>query len=109
MSYVDDVREDTKQYILDEYDASDFEGLSKDKIYERLNDDLWIADSVTGNASGSYTFNTLKAKDIVLSNIEEVSEAYEEFGQAEEFGKDIQEGEWESLMCQQDAGLWDRP
>ena len=33
--------------------------------FEQVNDDLWIDDSVTGNGSGSYTFNTAKAQENV--------------------------------------------
>jgi hypothetical protein len=45
-------------------------------------DDAWIADSVTGNGSGSYTFNTWKAQENISELIwdEELLEMFREFG-----------------------------
>lgn len=34
---------------------------SVDELREALNDELWVCDHVTGNASGSYTFSTWQA------------------------------------------------
>jgi hypothetical protein len=49
---------------------------------EDFNEACWIADSVTGNGSGSYTFNTWQAeeniKDLIFS--EELLEMFQEFG-----------------------------
>lgn len=47
---------------------------------EFLNDELWAVDSVTGNGSGSYTFNTWKAEENICHNLELAAEAYREFG-----------------------------
>ena len=44
-----------------------------------LYDELFIIDGITGNASGSYTFNEAQAKEYVLQNIELVIEAAKEF------------------------------
>ena len=41
---------------------------NRDEVYDRLFDDLWIEDSVTGNGSGSYTFNQWKAEENVCHN-----------------------------------------
>ena len=43
-------------------------------------DDLWIDDSVTGNASGSYTFSTWEAEENVCHNLDLLGEALYEFG-----------------------------
>lgn len=45
-----------------------------------LRDQLWNIDDITGNASGSYTFNTLKAEENLVGNWELLHEAIEEFG-----------------------------
>ena len=47
--------------------------------YDDLYDDLWVCDSVTGNASGSYTFNRNTAKEYVLDNMDLLEEAAKEF------------------------------
>ena len=53
----------------DEYEAVDW-----------LNDELWADDAVTGNGSGSYTFNSAVSLDHVMSNFGDFEEAVEEFG-----------------------------
>lgn len=51
-----------------------------DDFEEKLHDDLWIEDSVTGNASGSYTFSTWKAEEYIAHNLDLLAEALREFG-----------------------------
>ena len=69
-----------------------------DKFYDCFYDRLWIDDSVTGNASGSYTFNSAKASEYVVDNLDLLREAYIEFGEGEEaVGKDFLDGEWEAM------------
>ena len=51
------------------------------EAYDQLYDDFWINDSVTGNGSGSYTFNTYKAEEHICHNWELLEEALYEFGQ----------------------------
>ena len=53
---------------------------NKEEIYEELYDDLFVDDSVTGNASGSYTFNAWEAEENLCHNWELLREACEEFG-----------------------------
>lgn len=48
---------------------------------DELYDQLWIDDSVTGNASGSYTFNTCKAHEYVDDNSDLLREALDSFGE----------------------------
>lgn len=57
-----------------------YEGLDRDDIIEKLNDDCFIEDSVTGNASGSYTFNRCEAEENLCHNTDLLAEACEEFG-----------------------------
>lgn len=51
-----------------------------EEAYDQLYDDMWIDDSVTGNASGSYTFNAYKAEEFIAHNWDLLREALEEFG-----------------------------
>ena len=74
--YYDNVKEDIKEYIRENYEKEDYDSLD----YDRLYDELWTADSVTGNGSGSYTFNTWKAEENICHNMDLAKEAYEEFG-----------------------------
>lgn len=53
---------------------------NKDELAEQLHDDLWTNDSVTGNGSGSYTFNTWEAEENLCHNLDLLKEACEEFG-----------------------------
>lgn len=80
-NYEEAVLEDVKEAILDglrmgEYvDFDDLED-AKDAIQEAL----WINDYVTGNGSGSYTFNTLLAELYLVNNGDLYDEALEDFG-----------------------------
>ena len=82
--YKDEMRTD----ILDAIDEKvSFEGKplhelyeDKEEAYEKVYDDLWIDDSVTGNASGSYFFNTYKAEEALAHNLDLLAEALDEFG-----------------------------
>lgn len=71
------VKEDVKNYIDSEINFEDFDSL--EELEEKLNDELWTEDSVTGNASGSYTFNRVTAENYVNSNKELVNEMVDEF------------------------------
>lgn len=51
-----------------------------DEAFDQLYDDMWVNDSVTGNASGSYTFNTYKAEEYICHNLELLEQAMNEFG-----------------------------
>ena len=77
-NYLEAMVEDVKEVIKNEYDATEF--TDRDEFEEKLNDELWINDSVTGNASGSYTFNRVEAKDYVEDNLDLLAEACREFG-----------------------------
>lgn len=68
-----------------------------DALEEYLNDALWAEDSVTGNASGSYTFSSAKAKDYVTGNIELALEAYEEFDDKQRLARDLFDRAWELI------------
>lgn len=85
-NYLESMREDIREYIRDNYDAREIE----EKLVDRceweteLNDELWIADSVTGNASGSYYCNAWKAEEAITHNWDILDEALTEWGGKEE-------------------------
>jgi hypothetical protein len=48
---------------------------NRDEVEQELNDTLFTCDSVTGNASGSYTFNAWKAEEYLCHNWDLLVEA----------------------------------
>lgn len=77
MTYLEQMKADIIEYIKSE--DIDLEQ-DRDDIANDLSEELWTVDSVTGNGSGSYTFNTAKAREYVLEDGEEyVKELIEEF------------------------------
>lgn len=81
-NYLEAMTEDIKNYIEDHYTPEEITIKLEDReAWEnKLNDDLWIDDGVTGNASGSYTFNTYQAEEYIAHNLDLLSEALKEFG-----------------------------
>ena len=77
--YLEAVKEDVKEYINNEINFSDFD--SVEELEEKLNDDLWTCDSVTGNASGSYYCNSWKAEEALSHNWDLLAKALKEFGE----------------------------
>lgn len=77
-NYFSAVKEDVKNYIND--NEIKVYPSNREEIEQTLNDDLWVEDSVTGNASGSYTFNRWQAEENLCHNWELLAEAMEEFG-----------------------------
>lgn len=76
--YLSAVESDVREYIENNVNFHDYSDL--DEMKEDLNEKLFVEDSVTGNASGSYTFNTWKAKEYLCHNLDLLAEANEEFG-----------------------------
>lgn len=77
-NYLEAMVDDVREYINNEINLSDYE--NKNALEEYLNDTLWVEDSVTGNASGSYTFNTYKAEEYLCHNMDLLEECCAEFG-----------------------------
>lgn len=101
-NYMDVMTNNIIAYIRDEVDTSQYTG--REELEEFLNDELWTCDDVTGNASGSYTFNTYRARSYVLDNLDLLSEMCLEFGVSNaEIGYNLLNGEWEwmdvSIRC----------
>lgn len=93
--YYEEVKTDVLNYIDEnEISLSDYEDL--EDMEETLMDTLWAVDSVTGNASGSYTFNRIQAREYVVENLELLSEACSELCiPSETVGDKLMGEEWE--------------
>ena len=76
--YLSAVESDVREYIENNVNFHDYSDL--DEMKEDLNEKLFVNDSVTGNASGSYTFNAWKAEEYLCHNLDLLAEANEEFG-----------------------------
>lgn len=87
--YREAMREDIREYIEENKEQYDFSDM--DKVREELNDDLWVEDSVTGNGSGSYTFDREKAKEYI--DLDLFADACDEFGGIEDT---VRKG-WEAM------------
>ena len=76
-NYMEAMKDDIKEYINNEVNLKDF--TDRDELEEKLNEDLWVEDSVTGNASGSYYCNSWKAEEALAHNWDLLAEAMKEF------------------------------
>lgn len=76
--YKEEIKKDIKGELAEfaEYHNIDISDIEFDDVY----DELFVSDSVTGNASGSYTCNTWEAAEHLLHNEDLLIEALEEFG-----------------------------
>ena len=78
-NYEEAVKNDVRAWIGDNVKFSEWES-DREGLEEYLNDELFTVDSVTGNGSGSYTFNTWEAEENICHNVELLGEACGEFG-----------------------------
>lgn len=69
-NYYEEIKEDVKEYLKN----------TDERNFSALYDDMFINDSITGNASGSYTCNTWEAEENLCHNLDLLKEALEEFG-----------------------------
>lgn len=77
-NYLENIKADVKEYIDNEINLKEFS--DREELEEKLNEDLWTCDSVTGNASGSYYCNSWKAEEALAHNWDLLAEAMKEFG-----------------------------
>lgn len=77
-NYLESVKEDVRNYI--EENAIVVTSDNRKEVEQELNDTLFVNDSVTGNASGSYTFSTWQAEENLCHNFELLTDALEELG-----------------------------
>lgn len=84
MNYKDSVKNDIADNIGNYYTPDELrEKLlngERDEVEERLNSEMWTDDSITGNGSGSYTFNTYEAEQNLAGNWDEIITAANEWG-----------------------------
>ena len=98
--YRTEVREAIEQYLEDNeqfINMADFD--SAEDFETWLYDELFVSDEVTGNASGSFTFNSYEAKEKVFADMQTVTDALKEFccGQSEEVADAFLNERWEFL------------
>lgn len=81
-NYHESILSDILDYINEHYTTKEIsEKLAeRDDWEQELNDDLWIEDNVTGNASGSYTFSRYQAEENLAHNWDLLADALAEFG-----------------------------
>lgn len=65
-NYLENVINDAKAAILE--NMNDWHFTDREELEEIANDNLWADDNVTGNGSGSYTFNREAAKEYVIGS-----------------------------------------
>lgn len=93
-NYNEAMKEDVLNYIHENINLKDYS--DRDELEEKLNDELFTEDSVTGNASGSYTFNRWTAQEYVTENQELCTEALQEFCvPSDEIAEHFLNGDWE--------------
>ena len=79
--YYKSVKEDIKQRLNDWFDFNSIDDYSDiDEVISAVYDDFFNSDSITGNGSGSYTFNSWKAEENLCHNMDLLKEALDEFG-----------------------------
>lgn len=77
-NYREHITSDIIDYINDNINLAEYD--SREELAEYLEEALWTADSVTGNASGSYTFNRWEAEENLCHNLDLLEDACTEFG-----------------------------
>lgn len=78
-NYEEAVKNDVRTWVEDNVKFSEWKG-NREELEEYLNDELFTDDRVTGNGSGSYTFNTWEAEENICHNMVLLGEALDEFG-----------------------------
>ena len=95
-NYLEELKSDVKNYIKEV--ASDYMDCEDmDELRDELYDNLWDEDSVTGNGSGSYTFNREKAKEYVSDNMDLMVEAYKDLDSIESLVDDLEALDFETI------------
>lgn len=94
--YLETIKEDVVDFVKNDIELKDF--ADRDELENYLNDELFNSDRVTGNASGSYTFSRVEAREYVIDNIDLLNEACDELGMsAETVGDWFLSENWEAM------------
>ena len=89
-NYHEAVKDDIREYIKENYDSV------TEKMRAEMFDTILGEDSVTGNASGSYTMNRAIAKEYVIENIDLLNRAVDEYGfDKKDIGEQFLSEQWE--------------
>ena len=95
-NYLEELKSDVRNYIKEV--ASDYMDCEDmDELRDSLYDNLWDEDSVTGNGSGSYTFNREEAKKYVADNLDLMVDAYKEFDSIEKLVNNLEDSDFETI------------
>lgn len=105
--YRNAVREDVREWIDGHYSEDEIkENLERrDEWEQELNDVLFTEDRVTGNGSGSYTFDREEAGKCLAGNFDELADAIIELGGNFEYT--IRQGEEACDVTIRCYYLWD--
>ena len=81
--YKDHVSQDVRDYIANHYTREELKELADnlEDLGEKLKNEMWTADSVTGSESGSYTCNSWQAEEYLCHNLELIQEVGFVFGE----------------------------
>ena len=101
-NYVKEVKNDVIDYLR-ENAQSMLDNNIDIQDENALNDYLFTEDAVTGNANGSYTFNSKQAREYIYDegtfdnqNLMAVADAYWEYDDPN-FMQDVRDGAWEKM------------
>lgn len=95
-NYMDALKADIKDFIDNEIDLNEYDDI--DDLNDYLNDVLFTTDSVTGNASGSYTFNRYQAAEYINDNHDVIRDLISEgFLTAESFTEYFINSDYETI------------
>lgn len=74
------VYDDVWSWVKEKLDNDELPHFTKDRLKEWLEERLYNDDNVTGNGSGSYTFNRYTAEKYICHNIEYIFDKIKEIG-----------------------------
>jgi len=89
------VKNDIRQYLEENWEKGK-RITDDDRI--TLHDDMFVDDSVTGNGSGSYTFNRNTAEEYVCHNLDLLGDALDEFCVDGVTLRKKMDGEWADVI-----------
>ena len=101
LSYYEEVYRDVEDLLANESELQEMIesvplSIGIERLYDALMSDSW-SDSVTGNASGSYSCNAYEAMKMVLDNTVDVAKAYIDLDRTSEMAEDFNNERWEKI------------
>lgn len=80
LNYYDELKNDIEEALKYDYAEVLENAENKEDAYYQLEDIFFVKDSITGNASGSYYFNSYESRKHCYNYFNDVFEALEEYG-----------------------------